>query len=50
MATWTVEVRLIKSSGEPDEVKAKRLEQVAANQAYRKLVKVLDESYSDIHP
>ena len=27
-----------------------RLEQLAAVAAYRKLVKVLDESYPDIHP
>jgi hypothetical protein len=50
MATWTVELRLIKSSGEPDEVKTKRLEQIAAVAAYRRLVKALDESHPDIHP
>ena len=30
MATWTVEVRLIKTTGLPPEVKTKRLEQLAA--------------------
>ena len=50
MATWMVEVRLTKTSGLPPESKIKRLEQLAAVAAYRKLVKVLDESYPDIHP
>ena len=50
MATWTVEVRLIKTTGLPPEVKSKRLEQLAAVAAYRKLVKALDESYPDILP
>ena len=50
MATWMVEVQLTKTSGLPPESKIKRLEQLAAVAAYRKLVKALDESYPDLHP
>jgi hypothetical protein len=50
MATWTVEVRLIKTSGEPSEVKTKRLEQITANQVYRKIVKELDANYPEVQP
>ncbi len=50
MATWTVEVRLIKTSGEPPEVKARKFEQITANEVYRKIVKELDEKHPEVQP
>jgi hypothetical protein len=50
MATWTVKIELIKSSGEPSEVTTKTLDQLAAVALYRDLAKRAIASYPETRP